>query len=84
MNGVGVQGVYEWLSGRPTPGKQAELMYNRDASELRHKKDLVLHLGCNNWAGQKKEVRCMLVLFSVFLCRSASFQNVAFCHAHVC
>lgn len=50
--------MYAWLTGRPTPGKQAELLYNRDASELRHKKELVLHLGCNNWAGQKKEV-CM-------------------------
>lgn len=53
---VGLQGVYTWLDGRPTPGKQAMLMYNRDASELRHKKELILHLGCNNWAGQKKEV----------------------------
>ena len=53
---MGVQGVYTWLTGRPTPGQQAELLYNRDCSELRHKKDIVLHLGCNNWAGQKKEV----------------------------
>jgi hypothetical protein len=51
-----VQGVFAWLDGRPAPGKEATLLYNRDASELRHRKELMLHLGCNGWANQAKEV----------------------------
>jgi len=51
-----VQGVFKWVEGRPRPGQQATLVYNRDHSELRHKKDLVLHVGCNGWERQEKEV----------------------------
>eukprot|EP00892_Ulva_mutabilis_P005442 jgi/Ulvmu1/326/UM001_0330.1 len=50
------EGVFKWVEGRPSPGKAATLVYNRDHSELRHKKDLVLHVGCNNWERQEKEV----------------------------
>lgn len=51
-----LQGVFKWVEGRPQPGKPATLVYNRDHSELRHKKNLVLHVGCNNWERQEKEV----------------------------
>lgn len=51
-----MQGVFKWVEGRPRPGQAATLCYNRDNSDLRHKRELVLHLGCNNWERQEKEV----------------------------
>jgi hypothetical protein len=49
-----VQGVFSWKEGRPEPGKTCTLFYNRDASELRHKKDIVVHVGVNGWDSPKK------------------------------
>ena len=43
------QGVFCWRNGRPQPGAVARLFYNRDSSDLRHKRDLLVHLGCNGW-----------------------------------
>lgn len=51
-----VQGVMGWVGGRPAAGEAAVLLYNRDASELRHKKDLVVHIGVNGWDGDTTEV----------------------------
>lgn len=48
--------MFKWTEGRPKPGQAATLVYNRDHSELRHKKDLVLHVGCNGWERQEKEI----------------------------
>ena len=45
-----------WVGGRPAAGEAATLLYNRDASELRHKKDLVVHIGVNGWDGDTTEV----------------------------
>jgi hypothetical protein len=54
-----LQGVFKWAEGRPAPGKGATLLYNRDASELRHRKELVLHMGVNGWDAAEKEVLAM-------------------------
>jgi hypothetical protein len=50
----GLQKVYSWEGGRPIAGETRTLFYNRDASDLRHRKDLTLHLGCNGWDSAQK------------------------------
>jgi hypothetical protein len=51
-----LQGQFMWVNGRPSAGTTATLLYNRDSSDLRHKKDISVHVGCNGWDGETKEI----------------------------
>jgi hypothetical protein len=51
-----VQGVFSWAGGRPEPCKPTTLYYSRDSSELRHKSQLVAHVGCNGWDSPPADV----------------------------
>lgn len=50
-----LQGVYEWLGGAPAAGTTARLVYDRHASELRHRPELLATIGVNGWQGAAEQ-----------------------------